>query len=228
MKYEGELILAKLKERPNRFLGLIELDGKITHCFIPNPGRMKELMIPGTNVYLIEKKGPHRKTDYDMKLVEMDGNLISVDSRLPNKIFAEALIQNKLEPFRGYSITKTEPSFMDSRLDFLLKKRGEQALVECKSCNLVEDRTALFPDAPTLRGARHINTLTMALEQGRAGVVFIVQRDDADIFSPFKERDPEFAGAIKKAIEKGVETYAYTCNVDLQEIYIKDSIPVVM
>lgn len=228
MKYEGELIRAKLKGRPNRFLGVIELNDKVTHCFVPNPGRMEELMIPGTNVYLIEKKGAHRKTDYDMKLVEIDGNLISVDSRLPNKIFAEAIMQNKLEPFNGYSITKSEPNFMESRLDFLLEKRREQVLVECKSCNLVEDGTALFPDAPTLRGARHMNTLAMALELGRAGVVFIIQRDDADIFSPFKERDPEFAGAIRKAIEEGVETYAYICNVDLQEIYIKDSIPVVI
>jgi sugar fermentation stimulation protein A len=228
MKYEGELIQAKFKERPNRFLGIVELNGKVTKCFIPNPGRMKELMIQGIKVYLVEKKGLHRKTDYDMKLVEKDGNLISVDSRLPNKIFAEAIMQNRLEPFKKYSVTRTEPIFMDSRLDFLLEKQDIQALIECKSCNLVEDGTALFPDAPTKRGTRHMNTLVMALAQGRACVVFIVQRDDAELFRLFEERDPDFAGAIEKAVEEGVEIYAYTCNVDLQGIRIKDIIPVVL
>jgi len=228
MKYEGELIQAKFKERPNRFLGVVELNGKVTPCFIPNPGRMKELMIQGIKVYLVEKKGLHRKTDYDMKLVEKDGNLISVDSRLPNKIFAEAIMQNRLEPFKKYSVTRTEPIFMDSRLDFLLEKQDIQALIECKSCNLVEDGTALFPDAPTKRGTRHMNTLVMALAQGRACVVFIVQRDDAELFRLFEERDPGFAGAIEKAVEEGVEIYAYTCNVDLQGIRIKDSVPVVL
>ena len=228
MKYEGELIQAKFKERPNRFLGIVELNGKVTQCFIPNPGRMKELMIQGIKVYLVEKKGLHRKTDYDMKLVEKDGNLISVDSRLPNKIFAEAIMRNRLEPFKKYSVTRTEPIFMDSRLDFLLEKQDIQALIECKSCNLVEDGTALFPDAPTKRGTRHMNTLVTALAQGRACVVFIVQRDDAELFRPYEERDPGFAGAIEKAVEEGVETYAYTCDVDLQEIRIKDSIPVVL
>jgi len=228
MKYEGELIQAKFKERPNRFLGIVELNGKVTQCFIPNPGRMKELMIQGIKVYLVEKKGLHRKTDYDMKLVEKDGKLISVDSRLPNKIFAEAIMENKLEPFKEYSVTRTEPTFMDSRLDFLLEKQDIQALIECKSCNLVEDGTALFPDAPTKRGTRHMNTLVMALAQGRACVVFIVQRDDAELFRLFEERDPGFAGAIEKAVEEGVEIYAYTCNVDLQEIRIKDSIRVVL
>jgi len=228
MKYEGELIQAKFKERPNRFLGIVELNGKVTQCFIPNPGRMKELMIQGIKVYLVEKKGLHRKTDYDMKLVEKDGNLISVDSRLPSKIFAEAIMQNRLEPFKKYSVTRTEPIFMDSRLDFLLEKQDIQALIECKSCNLVEDGTALFPDAPTKRGTRHMNTLVMALAQGRACVVFIVQRDDAELFRLFEERDPDFAGAIEKAVEEGVEIYAYTCNVDLQGIRIKDSIPVVL
>ena len=228
MKYDGELIQAKFKERPNRFLGVVELKGKATQCFIPNPGRMKELMIPDTKVYLVEKKGLHRKTDYDMKLVEKDGKLISVDSRLPNKIFAEAIMENKLEPFKEYSVTRTEPTFMESRLDFMLEKQDEQALIECKSCNLVEEGTALFPDAPTKRGQRHMNTLVMALTLGRAGVVFIVQRDDAELFRPFKDRDPGFAGAIEKAVDEGVEIYAYTCNVDLQEIRIKDSIRVVL
>jgi sugar fermentation stimulation protein A len=73
-----------------------------------------------------------------------------------------------------------------------------------------------------------MNTLVMALTLGRAAVVFIVQRDDAELFRSFKDRDPGFAGAIEKALDEGVEIYAYTCNVDLQEIRIKDSIRVVL
>jgi sugar fermentation stimulation protein A len=187
---------------------------------------MRELMIPGATVYVLEKRGLYRKTDYDMILLEKNNKLISIDSRFPNKLWAEAIIKNKIEPFHDYSISKKEPNFMDSRLDFLLTKETNQALIECKSCNLVVEGTALFPDAPTNRGARHMGTLTKGLEFGRSGVVFVIQRSDAKTFKPHRERDPVFTRALEKAVREGVEVYAYTCNVDLNQISINQEIPV--
>jgi sugar fermentation stimulation protein A len=226
MKYNKKLKAAILIERVNRFLGVIDLEGEEKLCFIPNPGRMKELMIPGTTVYVLEKTGIPRKTDYDMILLEKNKKLISIDSRFPNKLFAEEITKQTLEPFRDYFISKKEPTFMDSRLDFLLTKENKQALIECKSCNLVENGTALFPDAPTKRGARHMSTLIEGLKFGRSGVVFIIQRSDAKIFKPYHERDPEFTETLEEAAKKGVEVYAYNCKIDLNQIHVNERIPV--
>ena len=226
MKHASEPVQARLISRPNRFLGIVELERKKVECFIPNPGRMYELMIPGTRVYLIKRTGNKRKTDYDLIMVDYKGTLISIDSRLPNYILREAITKIKLPEFKNYWIDKVEPTFQDSRLDFKLCNKLNQILIEAKSCTLVENGVALFPDAPTKRGARHMNTLINALEYGRAAVCFIIQRDDAEEWRPYEERDPKFAQNIKKAIKKGVEAYAYTCKVSLEGVTLSKRISI--
>jgi sugar fermentation stimulation protein A len=228
MKYPTRPIQAVFKKRPNKFLGIVELKGKETSCFIPNPGRMNELMVPGTKVYLLQKEIGNRKTRYDMILMHYQSTLVSIDSRYPQKLLAEAIEQKKLDQFQGYSVERTEPTFNGSRLDLKLSKQNQQILIECKSCTLVEKGTALFPDAPTKRGARHMATLTKAIEHGRAAVTFIIQRDDAQRFTPNTKMDPNFAKAIAVANQNGVEVYAYTCFVSLEEIYINRRIPVIL
>jgi sugar fermentation stimulation protein A len=123
-------------------------------------------------------------------------------------------------------VERTEPTFYDSRLDLLLSDGANQILVEAKSCTLVKDSIALFPDAPTKRGARHMNTLVKALEYGRAAACFIIQRDDAQEWRPNSEMDPDFTENLRKAVESGVEAYAYTCNISLEETSIQKRIPV--
>jgi sugar fermentation stimulation protein A len=226
MKHPSTPIPAKLISRPNRFLGVVDLDGEPTQCFIPNPGRMHELMVSGTNVYLIHRPGDHRKTSYDLTLVEYNDTLVSIDSRLPNYMLHEAIDQGRLPEFSGYTVERTEPTFYDSRLDLLLSDGANQILVEAKSCTLVKDSIALFPDAPTKRGARHMNTLIKALEYGRAAACFIIQRDDAQEWRPNSEMDPDFTENLRKAVESGVEAYAYTCNISLEETSIQKRIPV--
>jgi len=226
MKHPSTPIPAKLIARPNRFLGIAELAGKKVQCFIPNPGRMHELMVPGTKVYLIYKPGEHRKTDYDLTLVEYNNTLVSIDSRLPNYMLKEAIYQGRLQEFKGYYVERTEPTFHDSRLDLQLSDGENQLLLEAKSCTLIENNIALFPDAPTKRGARHMNTLIKALDHGRASVCFIIQRNDAIEWRPNKEMDPLFTENIKKAVENGVEAYAFTCDISLRGVEIKKSVPV--
>jgi sugar fermentation stimulation protein A len=226
MKHPSTPIPAKLLSRPNRFLGVVELDGEQVECFIPNPGRMHELMIPGTRIYLIHQPGDHRKTDYDLTLVEYDNTLVSIDCRLPNHMLREAITENKLPEFQGYRVERTEPTFHDSRLDLKLSDGANQILVEAKSCTLVDDSIALFPDAPTKRGARHMNTLIKALEHGRAAVCFIIQRNDAKEWRPNKLMDPKFTENIRRAVQNGVEAYAYTCHISLEGTTITKRIPV--
>jgi len=225
MRYPSRLIEAKLQERPNRFLGVVDIDGREELCFIPNPGRMHELMVPGARVYLLEKRGEHRKTRYDMVLVDYGGVMVSIDSRLPNTLLAEAVNAGRLNEFRGHTVEKTEPVFHDSRLDLVLSDGTGQVMVETKSCTLVEDGVALFPDAPTKRGARHMRTLVKALETGRSAAVFVIQRGDASEFRPNDGTDPEFGEALRRAASLGVETYAYVSDVSLRGVEIKEKIP---
>ncbi len=225
MRYPSRLIEAKLLERPNRFLGVVDIDGREELCFIPNPGRMHELMVPNAGVYLLEKRGEHRKTRYDMVLVDYGDIMVGVDSRLPNTLLAEAVNAGRLNDFRGYTVERTEPVFHDSRLDLVLSDGQERVMVETKSCTLVEDGVALFPDAPTERGARHMRTLVKALETGRSAAVFVIQRGDASEFRPNDGTDPEFGEALRRAASTGVETYAYVSDVSLRGVEIREKTP---
>jgi sugar fermentation stimulation protein A len=225
MKHPDTPLPATLIERPNRFLGVVELNGEKVQAFIPNPGRMHELMVPGTRVYVIPKKGDHRKTKFDLTLMEYNNTLVSIDSRLPNYMLKES-INNGLDEFKGFHVERTEPTFHDSRLDLKLTDGDNQILLEAKSCTLVEKGIALFPDAPTKRGARHMNTLVKALEHGRAAVCFIIQRNDAREWRPNQKMDPKFAQALRNAVENGVEAYAYTCDINLETVSILKRVPI--
>jgi len=226
MKYPSTPIPARLLYRRNRFLGCVDLAGKRVECFIPNPGRMHELMVPGARVYLCHRSGENRKTGYDLTMVQLGETLVSIDSRLPNQLLMEAITGGKLPEFRGYHVERTEPRLRDSRLDLLLCRGAEQMLVEVKSCTLVEEGVAYFPDAPTRRGARHMKVLSEAREKGRAAVCFIIQRDDALVWSPNKEMDPRFTENLRAAVDNGVEVYAYICSVTLDGVEILRRVPV--
>jgi len=225
MKHPEPPLPATLISRPNRFIGIVDLEGKHVEAFIPNPGRMHELMVPGTRVYIIPREGAHRKTKFDLTLIEYNDTLVSIDSRLPNHMLRE-VIDVGLPMFDGYKVERTEPTFHDSRLDLKLTDGANQILLEAKSCTLVEDGIALFPDAPTKRGARHMNTLIVALEQGRAVVCFVIQRNDAREWRPNEKMDPEFTNSLRKAVKKGVEAYAFVCDINLDTVSIKKRVPI--
>jgi sugar fermentation stimulation protein A len=228
MNYHSELEPAIFQERPNRFLGVVEHRGERKLCFIPNPGRMNELLEPGRIVYLTRNLGVNRKTCFDMVLVRYEDTLVSIDSRMPNKLLVEAIRSNLLPDFRGFRVTKTEPVYGDSRFDILLSRMDEQVLVEAKSCTLVENGVALFPDAPTKRGARHLRTLKDACKVGRSSIIFVIQRCDALLLRPNESTDPNFAYALRDAMDNGVEAYAYLTDVQLSSITLDGSIPITL
>lgn len=238
---------ATFLERPNRYriVARLHANAEIVHAHCSDPGRLRELLIPGVTVHVsraVARAGAlTRKTEYDLRFVNHPehGQLVSLDTRLPNAIFQEGLEQGFFAPFCGHtqiarevtldnSIVAHDATSPRSRFDFrLLDAHGAPVWIETKSASLVENRVALFPDAPTVRGRRHVQELTQLAQAGvRAAVVFIVQRPDADRLRPHWETDPDFAQALVEAHAAGVEVYAYTCYLSTTEVRLAREIAV--
>ena len=189
---------------------------------------MNEFLYKGAKVYLSHVQSHTRKTRYNLSLVDHGGTMVSIDSSIPNKLVRESIDEGLIESFEGLKIEKAEYTFEKSRLDFLLASASERLLLEVKSCTLVKDSIALFPDAPTKRGSRHLLTLIEGLKHGRAAIFFLIQRSDASKFSPNQVTDPDFAHNLRIAHEKGVEVYAYTSKVTLRGVFLDSRIPIDM
>lgn len=229
MKIERPIVEGVFVERVNRFLARVEVGGRQTWAHVPNSGRLHELFAPGRPVLLAAVHGSQRKTRYDLIMVQLGNRLVSMDARLPGHLLHEALLAGGLPPFVGYPDIQREAVFGGSRLDFLLQGERRRCFIEVKSVTLVEEGMALFPDAPTLRGRRHVEALAEAVAQGeRAAVVFVVQRDDADRFAPHDRADPAFGQALRAAAAAGVEVYAYTCRVSREEVILDKAIPILL
>lgn len=241
-------IPATFLERPNRYtvVGRLHGDQAIVRAHCPNPGRLGELLVPGATVHLsvaAPTTMAMRKTSYDLRFVEhpAHGQLISLDTRLPNQFFAAGLRQGSFAPFLPYTqvahevplVTTSEQvaaAGVHSRIDFrLTDPAGQDCWVEIKSVSLVIAGCARFPDAVTERGRRHVLELAeLVAAGGRAAIVFIVQRPDAHELRPQWQTDPAFGTALIAAQEAGVALYAYTCALTLQAIWLEREIDVVL
>jgi len=229
MRIERTLVEGRFVRRDNRFRATVVVNGQLTQAHVPNSGRLHELLMPGQPVLLAHVPAPHRITDYDLVMVRLGDRLVSMDARLPGRLFHEAVAAGRLDAFAGYAHIQPEVRLGESRLDFRLERADESCYVEVKSVTLVEDGCGLFPDACTLRGQRHVQELMAARRQGhRAAVVFVIQRDDARCFRPHTTADPDFAQVLREAGKAGVEVFAFTCVVTLDRIAIDRPVPVVL
>ena len=229
MDYPADLIEGRFKARLNRFLAIVEVQGREVGVHVANSGRMGEMLVPGYRVLVSPKPGDHRKTKYDLALVDMGTALASADARLPNALVAEAFAQGRLHQFQDYDGLQAEVVFGESRLDLRLQGPPGFCYVETKSVTLVEDGVGLFPDAPTTRGAKHLRSLAQAVkEEHRAAVVFVVQRDDAQALRPHDEADPEFGATLRESVAAGVEAFAYNCRVTETGITLDRQLPVLL
>lgn len=224
------LVEGRFIKRLNRFAALVDVDKREYLTHVPNSGRMHELLVPGFRVLLIPApEGSTRKTAFDLALVDIGHTLSSADARLPNKLVAEAIREGRLPQFAEYPHVRPESTFGESRLDFFLEGPEGSCYVETKSVTLVEDGVGLFPDAPTLRGVKHLHSLMAAMDAGhRAGVMFVIQRADADAFAPHDTADPLLGETLRAAMARGVEVWAYRCRVDERSIALSDQIPVLL
>ena len=227
MNLGEDLIEGVFLERVNRFLARVEGAGREVGVHVANSGRMKELFVPGWRVLLRPVPGENRKTKFDLVLVDTGNTLASADSRMPNALVAEGVANGHLAQFSDYPEVRREVTFGDSRLDLMLEGLNGRCYIEAKSVTLVEKEVALFPDAPSVRGAKHLRTLETVLEAGhRAAVIFVVQRPDATSFATSDPSDPNLAAALRSAMAVGVEAYAYNCEVTERMIRLDQSLPI--
>ena len=203
LKFFKDVKRAFFLSRPNRFTVFCRLGKKVVKAFLPNPGRLRELLLPETLVYLEEAQNPQRKMPYTAVAVEREGTPVMLHTHRTNDV-AHALINRKLIPgLEGAEVIKREVSEGKSRFDFLLKRGREKIFLEVKSCTLFSRQVAMFPDAVE-RGKRHIEELAGLSGGGNTkdAVLFIVQWPYAQVFAPEYHTDLEFAKALCKARDK--------------------------
>lgn len=224
MQY-GTIQKGIFKERPNRFIAHVEIEGQSVVCHVKNTGRCRELLVPGAEVWLEQSQNPKRKTAYDLIAVQKGKKLINMDAQAPNKVFAEWA--NTFEP--GLTELHPEYTYGKSRLDFCLQTAEGLHLVEVKGVTLEENGHARFPDAPTERGVKHLHELMRAVEEGhRASAVFIIQLEEVVDFAPNDRTHPAFGDALRQAAASGVEIVAVTCRVKPNELTVLRRVPVLL
>ena len=216
--------------RPNRFIAHVELDGAPVVCHVKNTGRCRELLVPGHTVWLAEGTNPARKTQYDLIGVEKPtprGLLpVNMDAQAPNRVFGEWAAGGGL----GFlpSLLRPETRFGDSRFDFYWENGPERrGFWEIKGVTLEEDGVARFPDAPTLRGVKHLEELIRAREAGyETGVCFVVQMPGMRWVEPNDATHPQFGQALRRAAQAGVRVLALGCRVEPDRLEITGEVPV--
>lgn len=230
MKIDKKTIRARFIHRPNRFQAYVDIDGEETMVHVPNTGRCREILVPGATVVLREENGENRKTKYDLIAGYKQDKIINIDSQIPNKVVAEALGAGRIEGLEKYCRVEREKAYGASRFDFRLSDENENRyFLEVKGVTLEEGRVAMFPDAPTERGRKHLKELVEASrEEGGAGVLFLIQMKDADCFRPHDERDSLFGEALREAAVNGVDIFAYNCEVGEDHITLLDRVPILL
>ena len=220
MEYKNMRQAAFIK-RPNRFIAVVQLDGREETVHVKNTGRCRELLIQGARVILEESMNPNRKTRYSLIAVYKGDLLINMDSQVPNGVVEEALKDGKISEIGEVSLIKREVTYSQSRFDIYYEKHGVKGFIEVKGVTLERNGVALFPDAPTLRGARHVLELVKAREEGyEANLLLLIQMDGVDYFTPNGEMDSRFADALRLAKDKGVCIMAYDSIVKENSIYL--------
>lgn len=212
MRYEN-IATGQFKSRPNRFIAMVEIDGKIEKCHVKNTGRCRELLLPDAEVYLEKSGNPQRKTAYDLIGVKKEELLINMDSQAPNKAVKEWLEEEAY--FKHVTFIKPECKYGNSRIDFYLEtEEGRKIFIEVKGVTLEEEGIARFPDAPTERGIKHIQELQQAVAEGyEAYILFVIQMKEIRQFEPNDRTHQAFGDALREAQKHGVSILAYDCVV---------------
>lgn len=224
MKYKN-IKQAKFLSRPNRFIANIEIDGKTEACHVKNTGRCKELLIPNATIFVQEFDSDKRKTKYDLISVYKGKRLVNIDSQAPNKVFYEWVKGGNL--FKGITLIKPEYKYKNSRFDFYIETATAKTLVEVKGVTLEEKGVALFPDAPTERGLKHVIELRECIKDGyEAYIIFIIQMKDVLYFTPNIKTHKAFAEALTRAEKQGVKIIALDCQITKDSITARDFVDV--
>ena len=224
MQYRS-VVSGSFIDRPNRFVARVEAEGEELVCHVKNTGRCRELLVPGATVWLEESPNPSRKTKFDLIAVEKGDRLINMDAQAPNKVFGEWAAAGGFR--EGLTLLRPETTYGSSRFDFYWESSKSRGFVEVKGVTLEEDGVVRFPDAPTLRGVKHLDELVKAHKAGyEAAVCFVIQMENVRWFAPNDVTHPEFGQALRRAAQAGVEILAMDCAVTPQSLTMGKSVPI--
>lgn len=212
------------RDRPNRFIAQVELDGKLEIVHVKNTGRCRELLVPGAKVWCQKSENPARKTKFDLICVEKGPYLINMDSQAPNKAVQEWLLGGGLGQIRDL---RPETVHGDSRFDFAFQKDGKQCYLEVKGVTLEDGGICAFPDAPTERGAKHLRGLQKAVTEGCVCyALFVIQMRPVLYLHPNDATDPAFGKALREAAAGGVHVLAVDCQVTPNSMTVGQTVEV--
>ena len=226
----SSVVEATFLSRPNRFLANVKRNGFCETVHVKNTGRCRELLIPGCRVYLADAGNWNWKTRYDLIAVEKEREgqaplLINMDSQLPNKVAEEWLKTGTL--FSSEATIQRERPWGTSRFDFYVEDGERRSFLEVKGVTLEQDGTAMFPDAPTQRGIKHLKELCACKAQGMdAYVLFVIQMKGVHVFRPNDDTHPAFGNALREAAACGVTLLAVDCLVTKDSVVIDQAIPI--
>lgn len=221
-----DMIPGTFLARPNRFIAHVEIGGQTEVVHVKNTGRCRELLPAGAEVWCQQSANPNRKTKFDLITVRKGSRLINMDSQAPNLAAKEWLAAGGLGEIENL---RAETKHGDSRFDFSFTKEGRTCFLEVKGVTLENDGVCAFPDAPTERGAKHLRGLTEAAREGYgAYVLFVIQMADVKYLHPNDATDPEFGKALREAAANGVTVLAVDCDVTIEEMKIRNFVPVIL
>jgi sugar fermentation stimulation protein A len=233
MKFAAPLTEGRLIKRYKRFLADVELsDGQLITAHCPNTGSMLGVCEPGSRVWLSHSDSTTRKYAYTWELVEVGATLVGINTALPNRLVEEAIVGRRISALQGYHHIRREVRYGNeaSRIDLLLTNvAGKACYVEVKNVTAaVSEGVALFPDAVSERGSKHLRELMEMVQQGhRAVLVFCVQRSDVKEVRPADDIDPVYGRTLREALAGGVEVLAYKATLSSREISLDLRLPVV-
>lgn len=228
MRYDN-IQKAEFLRRPNRFIAQVLLEGSEETVHVKNTGRCRELLLPGAPVFLEQAKNLSRKTKYSLISVYKGDMLVNIDSQVPNAVAQEALEAGRIEELKEISGVSREVTYGSSRFDIYFEGKDQKGFMEVKGVTLEENGLALFPDAPTARGTKHLLEMAKAREDGYSGyILFLIQMKGVHRFAPNGKMDPRFAQALAYASTKGVKILAYDSIVTRDEIVLGSPVDVVL
>lgn len=206
----SNIVEGRFIKRLNRFLAEVEIDGQVHKVHVKNTGRCRELFIEGVQVFLEESDNPNRKTRYSLINVFKGDMLVNIDSQVPNQVMFEALMDGKIDEIPDVTYARREKTYGDSRFDIYYETSDAKGFIEVKGVTLEVDGLAMFPDAPTERGSKHILELKAGQTEGYKNYVcFLIQMDGVRTFRPHYERDLALAENLYDAVDNGVGVLIY-------------------
>ncbi|MCA1795109.1 MAG: DNA/RNA nuclease SfsA [Desulfotignum sp.] len=226
------LLTGHLIKRYKRFLADVRLEtGEIVTAHCPNSGSMLGCAVQGSRVWISKSDNPRRKLPYTWELIRTKQSMIGINTLVPNRLVKTAIENRMITELAEYTAVRSEvTTSKGTRLDLALEDdKGGCCYVEIKNCTLVEAGTAMFPDAVTVRGQKHLDELMDLVQAGHRGVIFyLIQRMDAVRFKPAAMIDPVYAAKLVQARDKGVEIISRDVVIDLDQIRLNHSVPVIL